>query len=62
MLTNMGDRAKSISIDKIDISTDADLNAEYGLTIPVVLVDGDVIAESRIDIPEIRKVIEQKIE
>ncbi len=62
MLTNMGDRSKSVSIEKIDISTDAALNDEYGLTIPVVLVNGDVIAESRIDIPEISKFIEQKIE
>jgi glutaredoxin len=35
-------------IDEIDISTDADLEARYGVEIPVLLVDGRKAAKYRV--------------
>jgi hypothetical protein len=40
--------AAPITIDEIDISTDADLEARYGLEIPVLLVDGKKAAKYRV--------------
>lgn len=37
-----------ITIEEIDISTDPDLEARYGLEIPVLLVDGRKAAKYRI--------------
>jgi hypothetical protein len=37
-----------VRIDEIDISTDADLEARYGVEIPVLLVDGRKAAKYRI--------------
>jgi thiol-disulfide isomerase/thioredoxin len=41
--------ATPIAIEKIDISTDPDLEARYGLEIPVLLVDAKKVAKYRID-------------
>jgi len=40
--------AEPIAIDEIDISTDADLEARYGLEIPVLLIDGKKAAKFRV--------------
>jgi hypothetical protein len=37
-----------VRIDQIDISADADLEARYGLDIPVLLVDGKRAAKHRV--------------
>ncbi len=37
-----------VRIDEIDISTDTDLEARYGLDIPVLLVDGKKTAKRRV--------------
>ena len=41
-------RTIPLSVEEIDISTDAALEAEYGLEIPVLLVDGKKTAKYRI--------------
>ena len=41
-------RTIPLSLEEIDISTDAALEAEYGLEIPVLLVDGKKTAKYRI--------------
>jgi thiol-disulfide isomerase/thioredoxin len=43
-----GSVATPITIEEIDISTDPDLEARYGLEIPVLLVDGKKAAKYRI--------------
>jgi hypothetical protein len=43
-----GSMPRPITIQEIDISTDPDLEARYGLEIPVLLVDGRKIAKYRI--------------
>jgi glutaredoxin len=37
-----------ITIEEIDISTDSDLEARFGLEIPVLLIDGRKIAKYRV--------------
>jgi thiol-disulfide isomerase/thioredoxin len=46
-----------ISIDEIDISTSPDLEARYGLEIPVLLLDGKKAAKYRIADEELMRVI-----
>ena len=38
----------AVRIDEIDISTDPDLEARYGLEIPVLMLDGRKIAKYRV--------------
>ena len=40
--------ARPITIQEIDISTDADLEARYGVEIPVLLADGKKVAKYRV--------------
>ena len=42
-------RTIPLSLQEIDISTDAALEAEYGLEIPVLLVEGKKAAKYRIE-------------
>jgi len=45
----VADAAKPpLAVEEIDISTDPDLEARYGLEIPVLLVDGRKIAKYRV--------------
>ena len=37
-----------LRIDEVDISTDAELEARYGLEIPVLLIDGKKAAKYRV--------------
>ena len=45
----VADAAKPpVAVEEIDISTDPDLEARYGLEIPVLLVDGRKVAKYRV--------------
>ena len=44
-------------LDEVDISTDAALDARYGLEIPVLMIDGTKVAKYRITEAELRKAI-----
>jgi hypothetical protein len=46
-----------ISIEEVDISTDAELEARYGLEIPVLLVDGAKAAKYRVTEDELRRIV-----
>ena len=50
-------RSIPISLEEVDISTDASLEARYGLEIPVLLVDGRKAAKYRIGEGELRKLL-----
>jgi len=50
-------RTIPLSLREIDISTDAALLAEYGLEIPVLLVEGKKAAKYRIGEEELRRVL-----
>ena len=61
ILTNLGPRAVSMTLEKVNIESDPELMSEYSLTIPVIMVNGEVVAESIINMPTIRKYLEEKI-
>ena len=49
------------TIDEIDISTDAALEARYGLEIPVLEVDGRKVAKYRISEENLRKALTARV-
>jgi len=49
--------AEPMTIDEIDISTDAELESRYGLEIPVLLLDGRKVAKYRITEVELTRVL-----
>lgn len=49
--------ALSITIDEIDISTDASLEARYGLEIPVLMVNGRKAAKYRVSEAELTRIL-----
>ena len=48
---------QDISMEEVDISTDADLLARYGLEIPVLMIDDKKVAKYRITEGELRRLI-----
>ena len=49
--------ATPVTIDEVDISTDADLEARYGLEIPVLLIDGRKAAKYRVTEGELTRIL-----
>ncbi len=49
-----------ITIDEIDISTDPDLEARYGLEIPVLMVDGKKAAKYRVTEEELTRLLKAR--
>ena len=47
----------TISIEEIDISTDPDLEARYGVEIPVLLINGTKAAKHRVTEEELRRIV-----
>jgi thiol-disulfide isomerase/thioredoxin len=47
-----------IALEEIDITTDPDLEARYGMEIPVLLVDGRKAAKYRVTEAELRRIVE----
>ena len=50
-------RSVPITLEEIDISTDPDLEARYGLEIPVLMVEGKKAAKYRIGEGELRRML-----
>lgn len=48
---------REVSVDEIDISTDAALLERYGLEIPVLLVDGRKAAKYRVSEQELTRIL-----
>jgi thiol-disulfide isomerase/thioredoxin len=53
-------QAIPLTLDEIDISTDPELEARYGLEIPVLMVDGRKAAKYRIGEKELARVLAGK--
>jgi hypothetical protein len=49
-----------VTIDEVDISTDADLEARYGLEIPVLLIDGRKAAKYRVTEGELTRLLRSR--
>jgi glutaredoxin len=53
-------RASSLTpmtLEEIDISTDAELEARYGTEIPVLLLNGRKVAKYRVSEAELRRIV-----
>jgi glutaredoxin len=51
------DRGIAVALEEVDISADADLEARYGLEIPVLMVDGKKLAKFRIADVELARLL-----
>ena len=49
-----------ITVEEIDISTDHDLEARYGVEIPVLLVDGKKVAKYRVTETELTRLLTRR--
>ena len=49
-----------VTIDEVDISIDADLEARYGLEIPVLLIDGKKAAKYRVTEGELMRILRER--
>ena len=49
-----------IAVEEIDISTDPELEARYGLEIPVLLVDGKKAAKYRVTEDELKRLLRDR--
>ncbi len=49
-----------IAVEEVDISSSHDLEARYGLEIPVLLVDGKKVAKYRIDEHALQRIVDEK--
>ena len=47
----------AVTLEEIDISTDPELEARYGLEIPVLMVDGKKAAKYRVAEEELRRML-----
>jgi hypothetical protein len=52
--------AEPVSLEIVDISTDASLEATYGLEIPVLLVNGKKAAKYRVADTDLRRVLQER--
>jgi len=44
-------------IDVVDVDADAELVRRYGLHVPVLLLDGEVVCRHRLDVPELKRLL-----
>lgn len=54
------DRSPELTLEEIDISSDADLLNRYGTEIPVLMIDGRKVAKYRVGENELRRMLEVK--
>jgi len=52
--------AAPVTIEEIDISTDPDLEARYGVEIPVLMVDGKKAAKYRVTEEELKRLLTRR--
>ena len=44
-------------IDVLDVDADAELLRRYGVHVPVLLLDGEVVCRHRLDVPELKRLL-----
>ena len=52
-----GSSLTPMTLEEIDISTDAELEARYGTEIPVLLLNGRKVAKYRVSEAELRRIV-----
>jgi hypothetical protein len=50
-------RSTSVSVEEIDISSNPELEAQYGLEIPVLAIEGRKAAKYRVTEDELRRIL-----
>ena len=53
----VGEQAVDITLEEVDISTDAELESRYGTEIPVLLVNGRKVAKYRVTEGELARML-----
>ena len=53
------DQRSDITLEEIDITTDADLLNRYGTEIPVLTIDGRKVAKYRVGEDDLRRMIDR---
>ena len=41
----------------LDVDSDGELQRRYGLHVPVLLLDGEVVCRHRLDVPELKRLL-----
>lgn len=54
-------RTTSLTLEEVDISTDPALEEQYGLEIPVLVIDGKKAAKCRVTDVELRRVLDGRM-
>jgi hypothetical protein len=44
-------------IEVLDVDSDAELLRRYGVHVPVLLLDGEVVCRHRLDVPELKRLL-----
>ena len=60
MLAELAALARSLAlppIDVLDVDGDAQLVRRFGLHVPVLLLDGEVVCRHRLDVPELTRLL-----
>ena len=52
--------AQPCTVEEVDVSTDADLEARYGLEVPVLVIEGRKVAKYRIKEDELARVLQSR--
>jgi glutaredoxin len=56
----VGEQAVDITLEEVDISTDAELESRYGTEIPVLLVNGRKVAKYRVTEGELTRMLNDR--
>ena len=60
MLQELARLASSLAlppIDVLDVDADAELLRRFGVHVPVLLLDGEVVCRHRLDVPELMRLL-----
>jgi hypothetical protein len=60
MLHELTALARSLAlppIDVLDVDADAELLRRFGVHVPVLLLDGEVVCRHRLDVPELKRLL-----
>jgi predicted thioredoxin/glutaredoxin len=60
MLVELHCLARSLAlppIEVLDVDADAELLRRYGVHVPVLLLDGEVVCRHRLDVPELKRLL-----
>jgi hypothetical protein len=60
MLLQLAVLARSLAlppVDVLDVDVDRELRRRFGLDVPVLLLDGEIVCRHRLDVPELKRLL-----